>query len=125
MWRSEIHRIAFRKCTPVGYAIVVSGDLFVLAAVAFLPCLGIAVGVGWVEFRPGYLLPALSLYIASILVKAIGIQVAKWNGFEYRYEPNEAVWGVDQSERFTQADWERDYRRDWDTDDNAADGGAD
>ena len=110
MWFSEVHRIGFQKCTPLGHALLIIGDYMFLAAV--LVPLGhfLVAAVDWIEFRWTVLLWSIVLVSLGIILKMTASMLAALRNFRYHYEPDRCEWCVDdKKEEFTHEEWERDY----------------
>jgi len=111
MWYSEVHRIGFRKCTPLGYALLIIGDYCFITALALGPMILLLLStLKWREFQWTDLCWALGLIVAGLVSKVTANTLESRYQFRYDYKADEASWGTTERSRYTHADWEADRR---------------
>lgn len=112
MWSDEVERIGKQRCTPVGYALHGTGQLF-----GFFALLLLLVVIVYVPYRAvigEFNRLLLWLLLAPVVIGLFGegIVTVSWllarrKQFHYDYERRVARWvedGVEQT--YTYADWE-------------------
>lgn len=112
MWFDEVERIGKQRCTPVGYALQVVGDL--VGFLGLLTFLGVpvylayrAVAGTW-SWALLWLLPApFVIGVLGSLIVSVSWSLASRKGFRYDYERRVSVWVEDGRERaYSFTDWE-------------------
>ena len=106
MWSSEVERIGFRRCTPVGYVASALCGLFFLASVLLAVGMILFQLALYTEIRWVGLLWALPLFVLGVVCKVTGDTLGRMSQFEYDYEANEARWDDGGPQRYAHAEWE-------------------
>ena len=112
MWSDEVERIGKQRCTPVGYALHGTGQLFgffalllLLVVIVYVPYRAV---IG--EFNRLLLWLLLAPFVIGLLgegIVTVSWLLARRKQFHYDYERRVSRWVEDGVERtYTYADWE-------------------
>jgi hypothetical protein len=112
MWSDEVERIGKQRCTPLGYALQVIGDL--VGFLGLLMLLGLPVYFAYRKVVGTFTWWLLCLLTAPFVMGVAGrlmVQFSWWMAFrkkfQYDYECRESSW-IEAGERrsYTLSDWE-------------------
>jgi hypothetical protein len=112
MWFDEVERIGKQRCTPVGYAIQVVGDL--IGFVGLLSVLGVPVYLAFARVIGSFRWSMLWLLAVPVVLGVIGSVLVSFSWslayrkqFRYDYERRVSSWVEGGQERsYTYSDWQ-------------------
>ena len=111
MWSDEVERIAFKRCTPAGYALRLVGDVL-----RFISLTALFAMLAYLVFRAfagtlaaqwfGMLIVPFLFGLAGTLAAGVSRRLARRNGFAYSYEQRAASWTANGMQHaYTYDDW--------------------